>query len=158
MIDIYEPPWLIKARKEIGVAEIPGLDKNNPRILEYDAVTTLKAKVDEVPWCSAFVCAMLEWSGVDSTKSAAAVSYLDWGIELDKPSLGCIVVLERKGGHHVGFYLHETMDAVTLLGGNQSDKVCEMRFPKSLVLSYRLPDEDHWHPENESIEDDPKVS
>lgn len=154
---MFEPPWLRKARREVGIAEVKG-QEHNSRILEYHAVTKLKATADEVPWCAAFVSAMLEWSGVDSTKSAAAKSYLGWGVPLDKPSLGCIVVTQRQGGYHVGFYVHEAGDRITLLGGNQSDKVCEMSFPKSIVLAYRMPDEEHWRPERDSTEDDPRIS
>ncbi len=148
MAELLEPPWLRKARREVGVAEVPGAQAN-PRIVEYFKCVTYHATSDEIPWCAAFVSAMLEWSGVESTKSAAAKSYLTWGVPVEKPTAGSIVVTERQGGYHVGLYLHETPDRITLLGGNQSDKVCEASFPKSLVKAYRMPDEEHWAPEDD---------
>ena len=48
-----KPKWLEIALKEVGVSEIKGGE--NKRILEYHASTTLKAKEDEIPWCSSFV-------------------------------------------------------------------------------------------------------
>ena len=54
---------------------------------------------------------------------------------------GCLVVLKRKGGNHVGFYTGEKGDSVYLLGGNQSDKVCVTLYKKDLILSTRFPTE-----------------
>ena len=86
---------------------------------------------------------MLEWSGIPSTRSAAARSYLDWGVELDIPRKGCVVVLWRgsKDGAsgHVGFFLYQTKDKITLLGGNQGDKVSVQSYDIDRVLSYRWP-------------------
>lgn len=136
------PEWYTIALDELGTSEVYG-KKNNPRIVEYHQATTLKAEDDETSWCSAFVCWCLEKAGVKSTKSAAARSYLSWGKELEYPVEGCIVVLKRGNSSwqgHVGFFVREDRDTVSLLGGNQGDTVSIAKFSKSKLLGYRWPE------------------
>ena len=52
-----------------------------------------------------------------------------------------MVILKRKGGHHVGFYTGETTNGIYLLGGNQADAVNVKTFSKELILSARMPKE-----------------
>ena len=143
------PPWIIRALNELGVHEIPGPEANK-RIIEYDAETKLKATSDEVAWCSAFACAMMEWSGIPSPRSARARDWLTWGVGIDKPTYGCVVILSRgvnPAQGHVGFYMKEDMATIELLAGNQGDKVCLMDFPKERILGFRLPPPEYWEPE-----------
>lgn len=136
------PVWLQIAGKELGQMEIPG-EGHNPRILEYHQSTSLKATEDEVPWCAAFMCWVLEKAGIPSTRSAMARSYLKWGAPLDEPEIGCIVVFWRGSREsysgHVAFYLGETDDYIKVLGGNQSDQVCISFYGKDRLLGYRWP-------------------
>lgn len=137
-------PWLSRAFTDLSadVREIPGVE-THPRILEYHLETTLKATQDEVPWCSAAVCSWMEESGIPSTRSAAARSWMDWGVTLLKPREGCIVVFWRgspedtKG--HVALFLEEVGEFVRVLGGNQGDKVSIQSYNKRKVLGYRWP-------------------
>lgn len=147
------PPWLDIARKEVGVKETSG-PISTKRVLEYHAITSLKATDDSVPWCSAFACWCVEQAGFKSPKSARAFDWLKWGIPLDKPQLGCIVVLKRgdRDGH-VGFYEYETDVSIALLGGNQGDAVNVMKFSKDRIIGYRtlqevlyVPPEPPWRP------------
>ncbi len=134
-------PWLEIAYEELDTCEVSGIG-NNPRIIEYHKVTTLKATADSVPWCSSFVCWCLEQSGIKSSKSAAARSYLTWGIPLEKPIEGCIVILKRGADSrqgHVGLYVQENATMVAILGGNQGNKVQIQWYRKEDVLSYRWP-------------------
>lgn len=144
---MIKPPWLVAAYKELGTAEKPGVD-HNIKILAYHLETTLKATDDETPWCSAFVCAMLEWNGIPSTRSARARSWLDWGMAVDAPQLGCICILWRGRPEgpmgHVGFYVGESETHVRLLGGNQSNKVCVAAYSKERLLGYRWPTSEQW--------------
>lgn len=135
-----EPAWLEIARRELGVTEIPGAS-HNARILEYHAVTTLRATADEVPWCSSFACWVMEAAGIRSTRSAAARSWLQWGRAIDEPMTGCVVVLKRGAppAGHVGFFVGLDGGRIALLGGNQSNQVRIARFPMADVLGYRMP-------------------
>lgn len=140
---ITEPTWMLAARREIGVKEKPG-HQDHPRIVEYlQHVRLIPAlQHDETPWCSAFVCFVMEQTDITSTHSAAARSWLTWGIELKEPLPGAIAVLTREGhpgSGHVGFFVSQTKDHVLLLGGNQNNQVCVRPYEKSRVLSYRWP-------------------
>lgn len=132
------PLWYKIAYKEIGVKEfIPG---DNPRIVEYHMATRLKATHDQISWCSSFVCWCLESAGMSSTRNAWARSYLDWGIYLEKPRLGCIVIFSRGlDSGHVAFFTEDRGDNVLVLGGNQKDSVCFAEYEKSKILGYRWP-------------------
>ncbi len=135
------PTWLSQAYNEVGVLETPGADATK-RIIEYHSVTSLKATSDEVPWCASFVSWCLEQVGIVSTKSAAARSYLNWGYLLTEPREGAIVIMGRTNNPlkgHVGFLIGESDEQVCVLGGNQKNQVCELMFPKGLILSYRWP-------------------
>jgi uncharacterized protein (TIGR02594 family) len=125
------------AFNELGVKEVPGQD-DNPRIIEYHATTLLRATDDEVPWCSAFVNWCVTQAGYIGTNSAAAKSWLGWGKKLEEPVKGCICVLSRIGGNHVGLF-HDKDDAgfIYILGGNQGDRVSISRFPISRLIEYR---------------------
>jgi uncharacterized protein (TIGR02594 family) len=138
---VGEPLALQLARAEVGTREWAG-KRNNPRVMDYytDAGHP-EIRSDEVSWCAAFVCAMLERSGISSPKTLAARGFLTWGREVAKPYPGCVVVFWRGSPKswqgHVGFWVGETDTHVLCLGGNQSDGVNVARFKKSQVLGYR---------------------
>jgi hypothetical protein len=59
---------------------------------------------------------------------------MDWGIPVDVPTLGDIVVLKRRrrgsdaitgsrGGYHVGIFVRTSKGRIRLLGGNQRNAV-----------------------------------
>lgn len=141
--DLGDPPWLTIARREIGVKEAFG-KADNSRIIEYLKATHIvpARQHDETPWCAAFVGWCLEKSGINPSRKAAARSYMTWGHELEKPQLGCVVVLTRgdnpKQGH-VGFYIGEQGSDILLLGGNQHNAVSIAPYARMRVLSYRWP-------------------
>lgn len=130
------------AQDEEGVAEVPG-DGNNPRILEYDQATDLKATADSVPWCSAFMNWCIQKAGGSGTRSAAARSWLSWGKKVDVPQEGDTVVfsspLRGADAGHVAFYIKKSKipGFILVFGGNQNDCVCWERKSASLVLGYR---------------------
>ena len=137
-----EPNWLAIARAEVGVAEAPGA-KSTRRVLEYLSATNVPAALresDSTPWCAAFVTWCLREAGIDSTKSAAARSYLKWGSTLREPRVGCVAVYSRGLAQgHVGFWLRRELGRDYVIGGNQADKVCERSYPVSRLLGYRWP-------------------
>lgn len=135
--------YLDIAKQELGVHETPGTAATE-RIIEYDKHTTLKATSDEVAWCSAFANFVVDSAGDPGTHSAAARSWLDWGVPLPNPTPGCIVVLDRHDDSnptaaHVTFFAGECHDPAFFqgLGGNQSDSVKISNFPYAKVLGFR---------------------
>lgn len=135
-----EPAWLVEARRHIGVKEIPGRT-HEPRIVAWwKKIRRGGIKTDEVPWCAAFVGAMLEEVGIVSSRYESARSYMSWGIPIRTPVTGCIVVFARAGGGHVGFAVADDGNGRLLVcGGNQSDQVSIAPFDKNRVIGYRWP-------------------
>ena len=139
--DTAIPAWLKTAENELGIKEAPG-NADNPRILEYAAATGLGARDDAVAWCSSFVNWCMKQNDIPRTNSAAARSWLSWGVPLDEPRNGCVVVLKRGSNPaqgHVGFYVGDGASSIRVLGGNQSDQVKVSTYPKPMLLGYRWP-------------------
>lgn len=129
------------AEKELGVTAIEG-GKSNPRVLEYFQKIGQKwVTDDDTYWCAAFVGFVLETCGIRSTRLLNARSYLNWGVSVDKPIQGDVVVFSRGEdpmSGHVSFYHHEDSTNIYCLGGNQiGGKVSIQGYPKSRFLGYR---------------------
>ncbi len=137
-----EPDWMTIARRDIGQTELAG-NADNPRIVAYYRdVGHSEIADDEVAWCAAFVGSCLERSGVKSTRSLLARSYLKWGEPLDQPTPGCVAVFSRGSdpqAGHVGFYFAALHDGIQVLGGNQSNSVRIASIPSARLLGYRWP-------------------
>ena len=149
---IYVPPWLELMQKEArsGVREIAGAE-HNPRIIEYGKAVDLHVSTDEIPWCSDVMNWVFMQLRMARTRSARARSWLAWGISLQIPALGAVCVLKRGGGNQPGKDViaapgHVALlvdmlepDTVTLLAGNQGDRICEQVFPVERLLDMRWP-------------------
>lgn len=134
-------PWIGLAKKEIGIHEVrdEAVVQNYWRQAKLSGLA--KRSASEVPWCSGFVCAMVENSGIRSARTDGAKNWLNWGVKLDKPVDGCIVVFTRTGGGHVGFVMGEDNNGnLLVLGGNQGNEVNIKSFDKSRVTGYRYPE------------------
>lgn len=132
------------AVKELGVHEIPGPEAN-ARIMEYEKHTDRGyTGSDEEAWCAKFANFVTDEAGFPGTHHANARSFLNWGVELEVPILGCIVVMKRGDSEtqgHITFCDHPDISngIVRCIGGNQGDAVSVARFPVEKVLSYRSP-------------------
>lgn len=135
--------WIDVARKEIGTREVAG-ERDNPRIVQYHAVTRAGSAPDEVPWCSSFVCWCFEQVGIRSTRSKSASSWRTWGQPCGFEP-GAVVVFgkndpDAKGTGHVAFLMGIDGDDVLVLGGNQGNRVCMAWRKKDAVVACRAPD------------------
>jgi uncharacterized protein (TIGR02594 family) len=127
------------AYKELGVSEIYG-EKHNPRILEYHKATDYGATQDEVAWCSSFVNWCIQKAGGKGTRSVRARSWLKWGKPVDVPQKGDVVIFSRPPETwtgHVAFFISDEGATITVLGGNQSNKVKLSKYDKTRLLGYR---------------------
>jgi uncharacterized protein (TIGR02594 family) len=133
-----DAPWFDLALADRGVIEFPG-KADNPAIRAYYRDAGFPEVIhDAVPWCAAFVGAMLKRAGVKPSGSLLARSYLTWGRKITKPVQGCIVVFQRGNSTwlgHVAFYVRPGYR----LGGNQSDMVSIQSYNPNTVLGYRMP-------------------
>lgn len=94
-------------------------------------------------WCAAFVNAVLATNGLPGTGSLAAKSFLNYGQDTTaNPKVGDIVVLNRDGGGHVGFFEgYDSSGRVLVTGGNQGPpgkgKVSTVPYAAKDVLGFR---------------------
>jgi len=136
-----KPPWMTFAEQQLGTAEVPG-PGNNPKILQWAARLGSKLGIayreDATPWCGVFVGMCIAAAGLQPPGIAVrAKSWALWGQELRTPCEGAVLVFERPGGGHVGFYAAERPDAYLVLGGNQGDKVSKAWIAKSRCIAIR---------------------
>jgi|SRR3990167_91989 len=141
MTDDKDPAWLAYARMQIGVRETPGKTHTQKILDWWKAIRRGGIKDDETPWCAAFVGGCLEAVGIRSSSYESAVSYAAWGRGLNAPTYGSIVVLARKGGHHVGFLVGRSATGeLAVLGGNQADAVNIKMFSHDRLKAQRWPE------------------
>ena len=147
-----EPLWVFVGRKKLGEREVPGPGANAWlramwASLKGGAWFWKNAKGDDsiLPWCGGFIAWCMATSGLSyPDRYASARAWLDWGLKLDAPCLGCIVVFSRDGGGHVGMVVgKDTQGRLMVLGGNQGDAVSIAAFTLDRVLGYRFPAEAH---------------
>lgn len=138
------PRHLVVAVGLIGTKEKVG-PAHNPEILRW--ARELKAAsvfpTDEVPWCGLFVA----WCMRQANRSAPehfyrALTWAGWtgGQKAEGgPQLGDVLVFQRSGGGHVGFYVGEDATAYHVLGGNQGNAVSITRIAKARCTAIRWP-------------------
>jgi uncharacterized protein (TIGR02594 family) len=141
------PSWMTIAAGFIGLRETPGPANNNTimgwakslgvRVLGMDYAN------DATPWCGLFVANCIRSAGLLPAKIAVrAKAWATWGVPVD-PCEGAVLVFERQGGGHVGFYAGETAGpagAYLVLGGNQGDAVSKTWISKARCVASRWPD------------------
>jgi uncharacterized protein (TIGR02594 family) len=136
------PPWLVKAWADFGVSAVFG-QGTSPRVHAYYAdAGHPEVAGDDVAWCAAFVGACLERSGIRSTKSLLARSYLAFGDAVETAQCGSVAIFSRADNPaqgHVAFVVGETTESVVVLGGNQSGSVTVMAMPRKRLLGLRWP-------------------
>ena len=135
-----DPKWLELARAELGTVEIPG-PRSNPKVVQYYLDVVGKRMGDSIPWCSAFVGAMLMRSGKKSSGSLMARSYSKYGTQV-VPKPGAIAVWSRGNSKvygHVNFVESVQGSTLICIGGNQSDAVTRARYSKAKAIAFRWP-------------------
>lgn len=133
------PPWLVQARRYLGLKEGPGAADNPTVVAFYADCGHPEVKHDATAWCAAFVGSMLHKAGIKGTGTLWALDYSHYGQKLLLPVLGAIATKKRTGGGHVAFVVAASPSTVWLLGGNQGDAVCIEAVPRSSIFSYALP-------------------
>lgn len=139
-------PWLEYARSNLGVAEVVG-PKHSPTIMgwlqELGARRLgLAVKDDETAWCGSFVGICILRSLPNEPLPPILVRAKAWegfGVALKRRSQGAVMVFDREGGGHVGFYEGEDDTHFHIIGGNQGNKVSRMRLERSRLTATRWP-------------------
>lgn len=135
------PAWFNTAQKYHGLKEVPG-PIHNKTIVAWLAKLGAWWRDDETPWCGTFVAHCLKEHGHPiPTHWYRAKAWADYGSLLRRERLapGAILVFDRAGGGHVGFYVGEDNNYFFVLGGNQSNGVNVMKIAKSRCIASRWP-------------------
>lgn len=92
-------------------------------------------------WGAAFVNAVLGAAGIEGTGKLNPRSFLSFGLPVDKPAPGDVVVLRRgddPAAGHVGLFQgYDANGNILVLGGNQGDAVSVAPFSADDVLGFR---------------------
>lgn len=134
-----DPEYLKWAFGERDVIEDTSPGGSNKRIEWYFTHTAYGKAIDDVPWCSAGLCAAVETTGGKSTRDARARSWINWGRK-GTGKRGDIAVLKRGANPaqgHVGIVLARTATHVYLWGGNQGNRWQVQRYDIARVTDYR---------------------
>lgn len=138
-----DPVWLQAARSYLGTAEVPG-SVTSPIIAKWLRRLGAWWHDDETPWCGVFVATCFLDAGYGQVLLPKhwyrARAWEAFGTTQVKPSLGAVVVYERKGGGHVGFVVgRDAAGRIMTLGGNQGNRVSIAPFDPARVVAYRWP-------------------
>ena len=136
-----KPRWLKIAETYTGLTEIRG-PKHNSKIVGWLDKLGAWWRDDETPWCGVFVAHCMQDVGLPyPTFYMRAKAWEDYGslLRRDRLAPGAILVFDRAGGGHVGFYVGEDAGHYFVLGGNQGNAVSVMKLGKSRLLASRWP-------------------
>lgn len=133
-----EAPWLMEARRHLGLKEVVG-PQHNATILGWVKALGGWFKDDETPWCGTFAAVCMKTAGQDVPEHwYRALDWARWGKPCD-PVVGAVVVFGRQGGGHVGFLVGESAANFYVLGGNQGNAVTITPIAKIRAVATRWP-------------------
>lgn len=135
------PHWFDIAKSYIGTKEVPGRQTSGT-IRSWLERLGAWWRDDETPWCGVFVAYCLREAGQPVPQHwMRALAWKDYGSNLRSThvTLGAVLVFERKGGGHVGFYVGENATHFYVLGGNQGNSVSIAKIAKDRCVAIRWP-------------------
>lgn len=138
-IDDPALPWLLEARRLLGIRETPGKG-NNYVILDWADELGIPYASDDIAWCGLFVAHCIGTTLSNEPLPANPLGAQNWrrfgGPCTPQP--GAILVFWRENPDswkgHVGFYVGEDGEAYYVLGGNQGDAVSVVRISRDRLL------------------------
>lgn len=140
----HAPKMLVEAIRHYGILEHKGKG-SNPNIIAWAKEVGVNGWYtdDDIPWCGLFVGVVAKRAGYPfpASKLLAARQWINWGEPVTKgrEMLWDVLVFERSGGGHVGFYAGENDNAFLVYGGNQSNAVGFAWIDKTRLLGARRP-------------------
>lgn len=134
------PKMIIEGLKILGTREFSG-PADNPVIIQWAVELNIKDyNHDAIFWCGLAMAVVAYRAGKPiPTNPLWALNWAKFGIHVDIPMLGDVLVYKRTGGGHVGLYVGEDQEAYHTMGGNQSDMYKISRIEKSRLFAARRP-------------------
>lgn len=136
------PPWMVELVRLHGLHEIAGA-VDHPWIKEaFRRCGLPNASDDKDAWCSAGLCRVFDDVGVKSPRTAGARNWLQWGIPLEQPRLGCVQVFKRvdpknPSAAHVNLYVADLGTRLAGEGCNQANAIGIDLHPRDDLLGWR---------------------
>jgi uncharacterized protein (TIGR02594 family) len=124
------PPWIILARKKIGLHETIN-NKTLKDWLKSDGNTL--GDPAKNPWCGDFMETVIAITLPDEpmiTNPYWALNWKKFGISIDLVALGAVAPFKRPGGGHIGIVVGHETGYFHILGGNQSNAISIMKIDK----------------------------
>lgn len=122
--------------------------RSNPVIVAFflQATNYGEGATDQTRWCAAFMNWCLMRANQPHTRSASSGSFRCFGTAASPSQTGDVAVFKNRGQDqpcrgtgHVAFWLYADAKWVTVLGGNQGDRVKVSRYPASEVSAGTAP-------------------
>jgi uncharacterized protein (TIGR02594 family) len=110
------------------IHSVPGFEKEN--------------NTSGTPWCSCFMNYNMKEIGLKGTDNAMALSWRNWGTEIEGPVVGAVTSIALGGGSgHVNVVVGVHGNKLVLAGGNQDDKVSFVERSWSSKYRFNIPTE-----------------
>lgn len=135
------PKMILEGLKIFGTTEGPG-SADNPLILQWGTELGIDwYSHDSIPWCGLAMGIVAFRAGhqFDKMQLLSALAWTRWGIAVDTPELGDVLIFKRTGGGHVTLYVGEDQEAYHCMGGNQGDMYDIERIDKTRLYAIRRP-------------------
>lgn len=149
---VTAPKHMVIAIGEMGVAEIPGKGKSNPKIMQWAKDLGLEGIYhdDDEAWCAVFY----NWVMLEAGRPtkfpgnnkydflrALRVQFSEGMIKVKKEdaAFGDTLVFSRPEGGHVGWYVGEEGKVFHVLGGNTGNMVKPAKIEKSRCVAVLRP-------------------
>ncbi len=146
LTEVGEALWVVEARKFLGVKELLPDGTLNPIVRDLFKAThyPMEKVTIKTAWCSAGLCTSFEKAGFRSTRSAAAISWVAWGVEC-APTPDCVVYFpphnpDAGGSGHCALLVGMDGEALHCLGFNQSNMCCIKTYLHVDGCKFRWPD------------------
>lgn len=134
------PIHLLKAVELYGTTEVVG-PQNNPVIMGWASELGMKNYTnDDTPWCGLYIAIVMKRGNREVVKDPLwARNWAKFGVKVDSPMLGDLLVFSRGSGGHVGLYIFENSTHYAVLGGNQGNSVSIVMIAKNRLIASRRP-------------------
>lgn len=137
--DQIMPPWMAEMHRRMGLHEV----RDNAALSRWLRIGKYLGNPKNLPWCGDAVETCIVKTLPDEAvpnNPFWAQAWRNFGLDTNGVKVGAIGVIRwssRAG--HVGIVADWTRNKVTLLGGNQSNRINLASFPRHKFIAFRWP-------------------
>ena len=132
------PPWMYELVRRMGLHEV----HDKAALTEFLKIEKFLGDPARLPWCGDAVESAIAKALPDERIPSAPFFAQNWksfGREVE-PMVGAVgVIAWSSSAGHVGFVSEVTPSQIGMVGGNQSNRISNARFPRSKFIAFRWP-------------------